>query len=276
MSDVVFYRKYRPTNFSEVLGQEHITEVLKSAINNDQVSHAYLFSGPRGTGKTSVARILASELKVSGNDLYEIDGASNRGIDEIRELREAVKTLPFDSNFKVYVIDEVHMLTRDAFNALLKTLEEPPLHVIFILATTELHKVPDTIISRCQSFAFKKPTTKTLIGALSGIAKKEKANISDDALSLISFLGEGSFRDAEGTLEQVMTIAGKKKIDRELVEQIAGAPSLSLVKDFISSAISGNVKEGLSAVHTSSSQNNDMKIFLGLVMILIIFKINIS
>ncbi|MAZ40838.1 hypothetical protein CL654_01870 [bacterium] len=162
MEQVALYRKYRPQSLNDVLGQDHIVEALKHSLKNKSISHAYLFSGPRGTGKTSIARILARELKTSPEDLYEIDGASNRGIDEIRSLKEGVATLPFASPYKVYVIDEVHMLTKEAFNALLKTLEEPPSYVVFILATTELHKVPDTIVSRCQSFIFKKPTEKIL------------------------------------------------------------------------------------------------------------------
>ncbi|TSD02465.1 MAG: DNA polymerase III subunit gamma/tau [Parcubacteria group bacterium Athens0714_24] len=152
----VLYRKYRPKNFDEVLGQDHIVGILKNAVKLGRISHAYLFSGPRGTGKTSVARILAKEAGCSEMDLIEIDAASSRGIDEIRSLREAVNFVPLQGKIKVYIIDEVHMLTKEAFNALLKTLEEPPSHVIFILATTELEKVPETIVSRCQSFSFYK------------------------------------------------------------------------------------------------------------------------
>ena len=144
----VLYRKYRPSNFKEVLGQDHIVKTLGGAINLGNISHAYLFAGTRGTGKTSIARIFANEIKTTENDLYEIDAASNRGIDDIRELRDSVNVLPFESPYKVYIIDEVHMLTKEAFNALLKTLEEPPKHVIFILATTEIEKLPDTIFSR--------------------------------------------------------------------------------------------------------------------------------
>ena len=146
------YRKYRPENFDEVLGQDHIVTTLSESLKLGNVAHAYLFSGGRGTGKTTMARILARAVNCSENDLYEIDAASNRGIDDIRELREAVNTLPFESPYKVYIIDEVHMLTKEAFNALLKTLEEPPAHALFILATTEMDKLPETIVSRCQTF----------------------------------------------------------------------------------------------------------------------------
>src|SRR5258706_4881767 len=154
METLSLYRKYRPNDWDEVLGQDHVVKVLDGSINNGKVAHAYLFSGSRGTGKTSVARIFARALGTSENDIYEIDAASNRGIDDIRELREDVRVLPFESKHKVYIIDEVHMLTKEAWGALLKTLEEPPEHAIFVLATTELGKVPETIRSRCQTFEF--------------------------------------------------------------------------------------------------------------------------
>src|SRR3989344_9677174 len=173
MHDLALYRKYRPQNFKEVLGQNHIVDVLESSVEENKVSHAYLFVGSRGTGKTSVARIFAKEIGVSVNDLYEIDAASNRGIEDIKELRDGVRVLPFDSKYKIYIIDEVHMLSKDAWGALLKTLEEPPKHVIFILATTEFHKVPDTIISRCQVFTFKKASDTVCKKMVLDVAKKE-------------------------------------------------------------------------------------------------------
>ncbi len=152
------YRAYRPQTFAEVRGQEHITSVLEAAIKNSKIAHAYLFAGSRGTGKTSMARILAHTLGTAEEDIYEVDAASNRQVDDARHLREGVSTLPFNSTYKFYILDEVHMFTKDAWNTLLKTLEEPPVHAIFVLATTELDKVPETIISRCQVFRFKKPT----------------------------------------------------------------------------------------------------------------------
>jgi len=171
--NVVLYRKYRPQSLKEVIGQDHIVKTLEGAIKLGNISHAYLFAGSRGTGKTSVARILARAVGTSSNDISEIDAASNRGIDNVRELREAVNTLPFESPYKVYIIDEVHMLTKEAFNALLKTLEEPPKHVIFILATTELEKLPETVVSRCQLFTFKKPSQMILREMIVKVAKKE-------------------------------------------------------------------------------------------------------
>src|SRR3954468_13629704 len=163
------YRQYRPVDFSEVRGQEHVVEVLEKAIKNKKIAHAYLFSGGRGTGKTSVARILARELGVSDKDLYEMDAASNRGIDDIRELREGVYAMPFDSKYKFYIIDEAHMLTKEAWNAFLKTLEEPPAHAIFVLATTDRDKVPDTIQSRCEIYTFNQPTREILAGIVTDV-----------------------------------------------------------------------------------------------------------
>src|SRR3989344_4956778 len=180
----VLYRKYRPQEFNEVIGQEPVVKVLQGAVKLGNLSHAYLFAGSRGTGKTSLARILARAIGTSQNDLTEMDAASNRGIDEIREIRDSVNTLPYESKYKVYIMDEVHMLTKDAWNALLKTLEEPPAHVVFILATTELEKVPETVVSRCQTFSFKKPNLSTLKDFALVIAKKEGATLEPAAAEL--------------------------------------------------------------------------------------------
>src|SRR3989344_5427874 len=201
----VLYRKYRPQKFSDVIGQSHIVQVLEGAIKLGNISHAYLFSGARGTGKTSVARILSREIGTSPNDLVEMDAASNRGIDDVREIRESVNTLPFESKYKVYIIDEVHMLTKEAWNAFLKTLEEPPSHVVFILATTELEKVPDTVISRCQTFSFKQPNQAMLKEFALSVAKREGATLELAATELVALIGDGSYRDVHGILEKVLS-----------------------------------------------------------------------
>lgn len=225
------YRKYRSRSFDELVGQEHVTRTLKGAIKQGKLSHAYLFTGPRGTGKTSIARILAhlvNELEYSDTphlDIVEIDAASNRRIEDVRDLREKVHIAPVSAKYKVYIIDEVHMLTTESFNALLKTLEEPPSHVIFILATTELHKLPATITSRTQRFAFV-PPSRGLIGKhLTGIAKKESIAIADAALELIAEHGDGSFRDSISLLDQISSVAEDgKTITEKDVELLLGLP----------------------------------------------------
>ncbi len=265
MSEVTLYRKYRPQSFADVIGQESVVKALEGAIKGDSVAHAYLFSGSRGTGKTSIARIFAREIGASNNDTYEIDAASNRGVDDIRALRDAVHTLPFDSKYKVYIIDEVHMLTKEAFNALLKTLEEPPKHVIFILATTEEEKLPETIISRCQSFRFKKPSHATLQKLVEDIAKKEGYKLEPASSDLVALLGDGSFRDTLGTLQKVITSSADKKITPEEVEQVLGAPSSRVVNDFIVAIVERDFAKGAQAV-AQASEVGDMKIFLDLVV----------
>jgi len=273
MNERVLYRKYRPAQWGEVLGQPHIVAVLKTAAEEHTIAHAYLFSGSRGTGKTSVARIFAAAIDCTPTDLYEIDAASNRGIDDVRELRDAVSTLPFESPYKVYLIDEVHMLTKEAFNALLKTLEEPPSHVIFILATTELSRVPETIISRCQSFVFKKPSREELVKHVSAIAKKEGAALGKDAAALIALLGDGSFRDALGVLQKVMTVslpsrqAGKdKELSADEVARVTGAPKAELVRQAARALAEADADTALAAVSTALEGNVDMKVFARLVM----------
>lgn len=234
MSETTLYRKYRPATFEDVVGQDHIVTVLRGALEKGTISHAYLFAGSRGIGKTSIARIFARTLGVSDRDVYEIDAASNRGIDDIRALREEVHTLPFESKYKVYIVDEVHMLTKEAFNALLKTLEEPPAHVIFILATTEMEKLPDTIISRCQTFTFKRPSRQMLAEVVAKVAKAEGFSLEQASAELIALLADGSFRDAHGILQKVLVSSRDKKVSIAEVEQVTGAPRGELVMQILS------------------------------------------
>jgi DNA polymerase III subunit gamma/tau len=262
----VLYRTYRPQKWSEVMGQDHIVETLKDAIANKRVAHAFLFSGSRGTGKTSVARILAKAVETKDDDIYEIDAASNRGIDDIRELREHISVLPFSSPFKVYIIDEVHMLSKDAWNALLKTLEEPPQHVIFVLATTELDKVPETIVSRCQTFSFRKPPREIIRKQITAIGKKEGVELDAGAADLIALLGDGSFRDAIGMLEKVISSSNDKKISREEVEAITGAPKADFVNRFIENLIVKNEDVALKILGETEKTGISMNTFITLVL----------
>ena len=272
MHDLALYRKYRPQSFKEVLGQDHIVKVLESSVETNKVSHAYLFVGSRGIGKTSVARIFAKEIGVSVNDLYEIDAASNRGIEDIRALRDGARVLPFDSKYKVYIIDEVHMLSKDAWGALLKTLEEPPKHVIFILATTEVHKVPETIVSRCQVFTFRKASDIVSKNMILDVAEKEGFELENGAAELMAILGDGSFRDALGTLQKVLNFSvdskGKKikKINKEDIEKITGAPKTVLVNDFISAIAKKDLELGIMTVKKAASENLDMKLYFKLII----------
>jgi len=256
------YRKYRSRSFDEVVGQEHITKTLAAAINSGRISHAYLFTGPRGVGKTSVARILAHEINnipYSGEethlDIIEIDAASNRRIDEIRDLREKVHIAPTSAKFKVYIIDEVHMLTREAFNALLKTLEEPPAHCIFILATTEAHKLPETIVSRTQRYSFKTVDQATATKHLADIAKREKITIDKEALELLAEFGEGSFRDSISLLDQLSSSG--RKVDAELVRLQLGLPETEKTKRLLDYVSNGEVVALLDLLAELRSEGND-------------------
>ena len=230
------YRKYRSKKLSEVVGQEHITTTLEHALQTGKISHAYLFTGPRGVGKTSIARILAHEINQLPYtddsihlDIIEIDAASNRRIDEIRDLRDKVNIAPTSAKYKVYIIDEVHMLTKEAFNALLKTLEEPPAHVVFVLATTDAHRLPETIISRTQRYTFKPVPLEKVVAHLRMIANKEGIKVTDDALQLIAAHGEGSFRDSISLLDQAGGNDGE--IDKTQVQQLLGIPPVEAIQE---------------------------------------------
>lgn len=280
MSNLVLYRKYRPQLFEEIAGQEHIVKTLTNAIKANRIGHAYLFSGPRGTGKTTIARLLAKAvncLDLPPNkaepcgkclsckgiaesriiDLIEIDAASNRGINEIRELREGIKFSPVSSKYKVFIIDEVHMLTTEAFNALLKTLEEPPSHAIFILATTEIHKVPATILSRCQRFDFRKLRVNELSERLKFICVKEKINIDQNALEFIAVNSDGCARDSESMLQQIISMSGQK-ISLKDVQDILGITDIKAVSDLADFMADKNISGALLHVNNLCDQGYDM------------------
>lgn len=241
-------------------------DALTGALALGRVSHAYLFAGARGTGKTSVARILAHALKTAEIDLHEIDAASSRKIEDARELREAVLSLPFESPYKVYILDEVHMLTKEAWNALLKTLEEPPAHIVFILATTELDKVPETIVSRCELHSFRKPSQKTLADIIARAGKKEGYEMSRASAELVALLADGSFRDAYGILQKAIAISADKKISEEEVLRVTGAPKGELANRVIGALAERNTDKGLAAIAEAVAAHGDMKVFAKLIL----------
>ncbi|MEK7126913.1 MAG: DNA polymerase III subunit gamma/tau [Patescibacteria group bacterium] len=280
MEKVSLYRKYRPHNFDNLVGQDHIKTTLINAIKGGNVSHAYLLTGPRGTGKTSTARLVAKALTCSNLldgfepcgecdfcsdisegrliDLIEIDAASNRGIDEVRDLKEKINFAPTRAKVKTYIIDEVHMMTKEAFNALLKTLEEPPHHAYFILATTEVHKIPETIISRCQRFDFKRISMRALMTRLSFIAQKEEIEAEDGALEMISKYADGGLRDAIGLLEQLTV---EKKLSASYVQEILGVSDSSMLTAFFNAIMNRDTKESLNLINELHSQGSDLKQF---------------
>jgi len=281
MSYLVLARKWRPQSFEEVVGQLHVTQTLQNAIKANRVPHALLFCGPRGVGKTTVARILAKALNcekgplpepcnqciicqeiASGTsvDVHEIDAASNRGIDEIREIRENVKYLPSRGRYKVYIIDEVHMLTKEAFNALLKTLEEPPSHVVFIFATTEPHKIPATILSRCQRFPFRRVSTRLIYERIKKIALEEKIEIKEAAIWLIARVAAGSLRDALSLLDQVISFT-HPPIDIKHIQAILGIFDNSFIFEIIKAILNQDVKKVMEIIARISEEGEDLREF---------------
>jgi DNA polymerase-3 subunit gamma/tau len=283
--NLVLYRKYRPQTFSEIIGQEHIVQTLTNAISSGMISHAYLFSGPRGTGKTTLARLLAKAVNCQNRkegeaepcnkcsscleimagralDLIEIDAASHRGIDEVRKLREGIKFTPTKSKYKVFIIDESHQLTREAANALLKTLEEPPSYAIFVLATTEIHKMIPTIISRCQRFDFRRLTMPEIIKRLETIAEKEKVKIEKPALELIASNSGGALRDGEGMLDQALTFAGTKgEIKTEDIKDLLGLVETEQVSKFCDFICQKKATEAINFLNEITDRGSDLQEF---------------
>lgn len=284
---LVLYRKYRPQNFSEIIGQEHVVRTLTNAISSGNISHAYLFTGPRGSGKTTIARLLAKSLnclnrkeketepcnkcdsclEIIGNrslDLIEIDAASHRGIDEMRELREGIKFAPAKSKYKVFIIDESHQLTKEASNALLKTLEEPPAHAVFILATTEIHKMIPTIISRCQRFDFRKLTLEEIVKRLEFIAKKESVSIEKEALELIAINAAGSIRDAESLLGQILAFSSSIKnstIKAQDIKDLLGLIEIGLVSRFCDFLTQKKTAQAIAFINEITEKGSDLQEF---------------
>jgi DNA polymerase III subunit gamma/tau len=296
----VFARKYRPQNFDDVLGQDHVTQTLKNAVQQQRLAHAYLFVGPRGTGKTSTARILAKSLncihgptitpcgicdsckEISQGlslDVLEIDGASNNSVDQVRELRENVRFAPVRGKYKIYIIDEVHMLTQQAFNALLKTLEEPPAHVIFVFATTEPHKVLPTILSRCQRFDLRRIPAQIIAKHLNYIAKKEEVTLTQEAAEAIAVAAEGGLRDAESMLDQLVAFCGNA-IDESQVLEVFGLTSEHVVANLTRSILNQRGADALSIVHQQAEAGKDLgklhSDLLGFFRNLLVYKIDPS
>ena len=282
MEHLALYRKYRPSTFDDVVGQEHITQALKNQVASGNIGHAYLFTGSRGVGKTSIARIFAKAVNCENNlngspcgscevckklegqadiNIIEIDAASNNRVDDVRELREKVKFLPVDAKYKIYIIDEVHMLTDSAFNALLKTLEEPPKHVIFILATTEVHKLPATILSRCTRFDFRLVGLDGLVGHLQRVFDKEEIAYDDEALRAIAVAGEGSVRDTLSIADCIIAYS-RSKITLESVQNVLGTTDEGLMIEFFDYLAEKNIGGLLEFVNKADNSGKNMAVLV--------------
>ncbi len=280
----VLYRKYRPQSFEEIVGQVHVVQTLENSIKNGRISHAYLFCGPRGSGKTTIARLFAKAINCENPkngfepcnkcsscteimaqksiDLIEIDAASHRGIDDIRELREGIKFAPVKSKYKIFIIDECHQLSKDAANALLKTLEEPPNHAIFLLATTEAHKMISTIVSRCHRFDFKRLQVPEIIKKLEFIAKKENVKLEPAALSIIALNSRGSFRDAESLLDQCISFGKENSIIKaQDIKDLLGIVEVGQVANFVDQLVLHNSKEAILALNSMAEAGIDLQEF---------------
>ncbi|MCX6724414.1 MAG: DNA polymerase III subunit gamma/tau [Candidatus Staskawiczbacteria bacterium] len=279
----VLYRKYRPQKFSEVIGQEHVVQTLTNSIKGSNISHAYLFSGPRGSGKTTIARLFAKAINCQNSvlaepcnkcsscleimqgksmDLIEIDAASHTGVDDVRQLIEGIKFAPVKSKYKIFIIDECHQLSKSAANALLKTLEEPPAHAIFLLATTESHKMIPTILSRCQKFDFKRLQITEIIKKLEFISKKENIKFDDSALSLIALNSRGSFRDAESLLDECMSFSsGKSFIETKDIKELLGIVEVGEIAKFVDLLISKNTKDAIAFINLIMDNGVDLQEF---------------
>ncbi len=269
VSDVhhqALYRIHRPTTFKDVLGQDALVAALEAQVRGGSVGHAYLFAGSRGLGKTSIARIFAQALNTSSKDLYEIDAASNNSVDDIRALTENVYTLPFESKYKVYILDEAHMLSKGAWNAFLKTLEEPPAHTLFILATTELEKVPETVQSRCQVFQLQKPSRALLKKVVTDVAKKEGVHIEAPAAELVALLADGSYRDALSVLQKVCVSGAGKDITLSEAEKALGAPRRVQVQQLLLALSEGNLEKGLDTLSKVAASAIDIPTYTTLVL----------
>ena len=284
MNNIVLYRKYRPQGFAQIIGQQHVVQTLQNAIKAKSVSHAYLFCGPRGSGKTSIARIFAKAINcttpgvkqepcnecdsckeiTAGNslDLLEIDAASHTGVDDIRAIIDGIKFAPIKSKYKIFIIDECHQLSKSAFSALLKTLEEPPAHAIFMLATTEPHKMLPTIISRCQRFDFKRLHLPELIKKLEFIAKEEVVLFEQAALALIAVNARGSFRDAESLLDKCLHMAQKgKTVTAKQIQELLGIVETGQVADFTDIILRNDAKEGIAYINKLAEEGVDIHEF---------------
>ena len=282
-NNLVLYRKYRPQKFGEVMGQEHVVQTLTNSIKGNSISHAYLFSGPRGSGKTTIARIFAKaincekpdgfepcnkcssclEIMASKSmDLIEIDAASHTGVDDVRQLVEGIKFAPVKSKYKIFIIDECHQLSKSAANALLKTLEEPPAHAIFLLATTEAHKMIPTILSRCQKFDFKRLQIPEIMKKLEFISKKENVKFDDSALSLIALNSRGSFRDAESLLDQCMSFAGENGIIKtQDIKELLGIVEVGQIAQFVDHLVPKNTKGAIVFLNSMADNGVDLQEF---------------